>query len=78
MIGWGRIFLLVFVLMLLCFYISWKSFKYGNIGNTQYLNRIPNPESRIPNWSECTADHDTALETAYQLLTSRINLSLIL
>ena len=44
-IGWGRIFLSVFVLMLLWFYISWKSFKSGNTVNTEYINRIPNPES---------------------------------
>ena len=33
--------------------MSSKSFKSGNTVNTKYLNRIPNPESRIPNWSEC-------------------------
>ena len=44
MIGWGRIFLFAFVLVLLCFYISWKYFKSGNTVNTEYLNRIPNPE----------------------------------
>ena len=35
---------LVLVLMLLCFYIYWKSFKYGNTVIIEYLNRIPNPE----------------------------------
>ena len=54
MIALSGIFLFIFVLMLLCFYISWKSFKSGNTVNIEYLNRIPNPESRIPNWSECT------------------------
>ena len=44
MISWGRIFLFVFVLMLLFFYIFWKSFKSGNSVNTEYLNRILNPE----------------------------------
>ena len=43
-IGWVKIFLFVFVLTLLWFYISWKSFKSGNTVNTAYLNRIPNPE----------------------------------
>ena len=54
MIGWGRMFLFVFFLVLLCFYISWKSDKFGNTVNTEYLNRIPSPESGIPDWSECT------------------------
>ena len=44
MIGLSRIFLFIFVLMLLCFYMSRKSFKSGNIVNTEYLNRNPNPE----------------------------------
>ena len=35
------------------FYMSWKSFKSGNTVNTEYLNCIRNPESQIPNWSEC-------------------------
>ena len=54
MIGWGRIFLFVFLSVLLYVYMSWKSFKSGNTANTEYLNRIPNPQSRILNWSECT------------------------
>ena len=44
MISWGRNFLFFFVLMLLFFYIFWKSFKSGNTVNTEYLNRILNPE----------------------------------
>ena len=44
MIALGGMFLFIFVLMFLCFYISWKSFKSGNTVNTEYLNRIPNPE----------------------------------
>ena len=44
MIGWGRIFLFAFVLVLLCFYISWKYFISGNTVNSEYLNRIPSPE----------------------------------
>ena len=38
MIALGGMFLFVFVLMFLCFYISWKSFKSGNTVNTEYLN----------------------------------------
>ena len=56
MIGWGSIFLFIFVLELFGFYIAWKSFKSGNNVNTVYLNRIPNPESRIPNWRERNAE----------------------
>ena len=56
MICWGSIFLFIFVLELFGFYISWKSFKSGNNVNTVYLNRIPNPESRIPNWRERNAE----------------------
>ena len=44
MISWGRIFLFVFALMLLFFYIFWKRFKSENTVNTEYLNRILNPE----------------------------------
>ena len=44
MIALGGMFLFIFVLMFLCFYISLKSFKSGNTVNTEYLNRIPNPE----------------------------------
>ena len=44
MIAWVEIFLIVFVLILLWFQISWKSFKSGNTVNTAYLSRIPNPE----------------------------------
>lgn len=50
----GGIFLFVFVTVLLGFSISWKFFKSGNTLNTEYINPIPNPESRISNWSECT------------------------
>ena len=56
MIGWGSIFLFIFVLELFGFYISWKSFKSGNNVNTVYLNRILNPESRISNWRERNAE----------------------
>ena len=38
MIALGGMFLFIFVLMFLCFYISWKSFKSGNTVNTEYLN----------------------------------------
>ena len=31
-------FIFVFVLVLLCFYMSWKSFKFGKTMNTEYLN----------------------------------------
>ena len=41
MVGVEYSFLL---LVLLCFYISWKNFKSGNTVNTEYLNRIANPE----------------------------------
>ena len=34
--------------------MSWIFFKSGNTVNTEYLNRIPNPESQIPNRSEYT------------------------
>ena len=51
----GQNFPFSFCFNALCFFISWKSFKSGNTVNTDYLNRIPNPKSRIPNWSECTA-----------------------
>ena len=44
MIGWGRILVFVFVLMILSFYIFWKSFRSGNTVNSEYLNRIPNLE----------------------------------
>ena len=53
-IGWARISLFACVSMLLCFYMSGNSFKSGNTVNTEYLNRIPNPVSRICNWSKCT------------------------
>ena len=57
MIGWGRIFVFGFVSVLLCFYMSWKSFKSGNTANTEYLNRIPNPEyltgANVPNHVQC-------------------------
>ena len=42
-IGWGRSFLFVVALVLLCFYISWKPFKSGNTLYTKYLHRIANP-----------------------------------
>ena len=51
MIAWGRIFLFVFGLVLLGFFMSWKFFKSWNTVNTEYLNRIPNQEYGIPNWS---------------------------
>ena len=57
MTGSGRVFLFVFVPVLLYFYMSRKSFKSGNTVNTDYLNRIPNPESRITNWSEFTVTY---------------------
>ena len=44
LIGRARISLFVFVSVLLCFYMSWKSFKSGNTVNTEYLNRISNTE----------------------------------
>ena len=62
MLGWDRTLLFVFVSVLLRFYMSWKSFKSGNAVNTEYLNRIPNPESRIPNWGECTEKYSTSKE----------------
>ena len=54
MIIWGRIFVFLFVSVLLWFYVPRKYFESGNIVNTEYLNRIPNPKCQIPNWSECT------------------------
>ena len=45
--GWlEQNFPFFFLLMLLRFYISWKSFKSGNTVNTEYLNRIPNPNPK--------------------------------
>ena len=56
MIALSGIFLFIFVLMLLCFCISWKSFKSGNTVSTEYLNQIPNPEyptgANVPNNTE--------------------------
>ena len=53
MICWAEIFLFTFVSVLLWFFISWKSLKSGNNVNTDYLNRIPNPEyltgANVPN-----------------------------
>ena len=49
----AKIFLFVFVLVLLCFYISWKSFKSGNTMNTKYLNRILN--DYVQSFSEATS-----------------------
>ena len=46
--------------------MSWKSFKSGNTVNPEYLNRIPNPESRIPNWSECTEKQRTLMKVFIQ------------
>ena len=44
MIGWAEIFLFIFVSVFLWFFISRKSLKSGNNVNTEFLNRIPNPE----------------------------------
>ena len=44
MIGWAENFLFTFVSVLLWFFISRKPLKSGNNVNTEYLNRIPNPE----------------------------------
>ena len=53
MIGWAEIFLFTFVSVLLWFFISRKSLKSGNNVNTEFLNRIPNPEyltgANVPN-----------------------------
>ena len=35
-------------------FMLWKSLKSGNTVTNEYLNRIPNPEYRIPNKSGCT------------------------
>ena len=51
MVCWARMFLFLFFLCY-CRFIYSKSFKFGNTANFEYLNRIPNPESQIPNWSE--------------------------
>ena len=68
MIGQGMIFLFVFVLALLGSYMSRESLKHGNTVNTEYLNRTPNLESRIPNWSECTAHLRLEYGTLFCLL----------
>ena len=57
MIDSDSIFIFVFVSALLWFCISSKSFKFGNTVKTEYLNRIPNTDSWIPKWSECTSLH---------------------
>ena len=45
MIGWGGIFLFVFISELLCFHMSGTFFKSGSTVNTKFLNRIRNPYS---------------------------------
>ena len=49
-IGWTTISFFEFVSVLLYFFIS--LFKSGNTVNTEYLNRILHPKSRITNWSK--------------------------
>ena len=51
----ARIFLFIFVSVILCFYVSQKFFRSGNTANTKDLKRIPNPETRPSNCSELTS-----------------------
>ena len=53
-VGWVRIFLFAFFLVLLCFCISAKSFKSGNTVNFKYLIQVLGPIFWVPNWSEYT------------------------
>ena len=45
----------VFISMLLCFYVCWKSFRFENTVNIYYLNWLPISKCRITKWSECTS-----------------------
>ena len=42
--------------------MSWKIFKSGSTVNTEYLNPIPNPESRKPNSGECAKNIQATLQ----------------
>ena len=46
--------LFIFISVMLCFYISWKSFRSTNIVNRKNLKQISNSETWRRSWSECT------------------------